>query len=283
MTEEHPEIIKKKRGRKPKSYYIFKAEDSLKNSNPINSEEEKVILHLPITINEINTIEHADTSIFIKNDITDQKSIESASNSEYNTTCNKDKIVMNNINKILTHTITVNENTRCWWCHHSFNAPAIQLPENYYNDTFYCIGHFCSYNCAKAYNISLNDILIHKRESLINLMYYKTYGYYINIKAAPHWFTLKKYGGILSIDEYRHSFNITNKEFVILHPPMISRQMQIEESYKIDKLKEIHINKINKIYSEMDSEYVIKRNKKLPSADLNLEVTMGIKRTTKNK
>ena len=64
---------------------------------------------------------------------------------------------------------------------------------------------------------------------------------------------------------------------------MISRQMQIEESYKIDKLKEIHINKINKIYSEMDSEYVIKRNKKLPSADLNLEVTMGIKKTTKNK
>ena len=73
------------------------------------------------------------------------------------------------------------------------------------------------------------------------------------------------------------------KEYTILHPPLISRQMQIEESYKINKLKEVHIDKLNKIYSEIDSEYIIKRNKSLTSSQLNLESTMGlIKKKCKN-
>jgi hypothetical protein len=52
--------------------------------------------------------------------------------------------------------------------------------------------------------------------------------------------------------------------------------MQIEESYKLTKLKEVPIDKINKIYSEVDSDYTIKRSKPIQSSQLNLETTMGL-------
>ena len=61
------------------------------------------------------------------------------------------------LNKINIHTIKINEDTKCWWCKNSFNTPNITLPEQYFDGTFYCIGNFCSYNCAKAYNLDLND------------------------------------------------------------------------------------------------------------------------------
>ena len=52
--------------------------------------------------------------------------------------------------------------------------------------------------------------------------------------------------------------------------------MQIEESYKFNKLKEVPIDKLNKIYSEIESEYAIKRNKPIQTDQLNLEKTMGL-------
>jgi hypothetical protein len=60
--------------------------------------------------------------------------------------------------------------------------------------------------------------------------------------------------------------------------------MQIEESYKINKLKEVPIEKLNKIYSDVqgcDSEYAIKRSKPIQSSQLNLVTTMGLKKTKK--
>lgn len=284
MTEETKEVVKKKRGRRPKNYYISKSENI---NQHINSEDEKVILHLPININTINNncsnnnstlnftqnnVEYSETSIFIKHEM--EKSVDSLTASDNN----KDNIVINNINRIISHTINTDKNTKCWWCRYSFKNDPIQLPENYLNNIFYCIGHFCSFNCAKSFNIYSNDSNMYKRESLLNFMYYVMYDQNIYIKQAPHWLTLKDYGGILSIDEFRENFNIANKDYVILNPPIMSRKMQIEESYKIDKLKEVHINKLNKIYSEINSDYVIKRTKKMPLSELNLENTMGIKR-----
>ena len=58
--------------------------------------------------------------------------------------------------------------------------------------------------------------------------------------------------------------------------------MQIEESYKLNKFKEVPIDKVNRIYSEIESEYAIKRNNPIQMKQLNLETTMGlIKKKTK--
>ena len=110
-----------------------------------------------------------------------------------------------------------------------------------------------------------------------------TFSEYKEITPAPHWITLEEYGGTLSIDKFRENSIITSKEYVVLHPPLISRQMQIEESYKMNKLKEVPIDKVNKLYSEIDSEYTIKRSKPVQTNQLNLETTMGLIKTKKSK
>jgi hypothetical protein len=283
------EIIHKKRGRKPKNYTIIHPQFEIENKviESINTDEEKIILHLPITINEINDFDNYDTvdnSLFIKSDkeikihaynniVNDTDSTDSLRTPINN---NYDKININTVQKISTHNLHFTQNTKCWWCRSCFNTPSLELPEDYYNDTFFCIGHFCSFNCMKKYNLELNDHLIWKRDSLINLFYYKIHKNYKEITPAPHWMILKEYGGCLTIEEFRNNFIINSKEYIILHPPLISRQMQIEESYNIQKLKEVPIDNLNRIYSDIETEYTIKRSNPIKSDQLNLEKTMGL-------
>lgn len=281
-------ITKKKRGRKPKNFntLLQKSDNSIILEDEVNSEKENIIFHLHITIDEINANESTDMSLFIKseNDIKkDLQKIKSLDNSESTESvkssvlsCSNKLVLNNNINKIITHFMNFNKNTKCWWCKNCFNSSPIQLPEDYYNETFFCIGHFCSFSCMKSYNLDINDSLLWKRESLINLLYYMTYSEYKEINHAPHWITLEEFGGNLSINQFRENSVINTKEYLVLHPPLVSRQMQIEESYKLNKLKEVPIDKVNKIYSEIDSEYAIKRKNPIQLNQLNLETTMGL-------
>ena len=128
----------------------------------------------------------------------------------------------------------------------------------------------------KANNIDINDNFIWKRESLINLMYYLTYGTYKEIKPAPSWLILKDFGGNLSIVDYRKNFEIVNNEYVILHPPLISRQLQIEESYK-KNTSTVVVNKLDKLLFN-NNNLSIKRNKPIETSQINLEKSMGLKR-----
>lgn len=265
------DIIKKKRGRKPKNI-INKTDNIVTSDENKISENENIILHLPITINNINDYNNKlNNNLLIINN--SDENILKEDDSEYISSIIN---INSNINKINTHVLNFTKNTKCWWCKHKFETPPVQLPEDYYNNIFYCIGNFCSFNCMKSYNLDLNDTLIWKRESLINLIYFLTYSKYIKIVPAPHWLTLIDFGGNLSINEFRMNFYNNSKEFIILHPPLISRQMQIEESYKINKIKEVPIDKVNKIYSDIDSEYMLKRNKNNTNLLSNLEISMGI-------
>jgi hypothetical protein len=327
------EIIKKKRGRKPKN--IINNLNILIEKNANNkeekTEEENIILHLPITLNDIinhdahntkephdlnnpnnphdpndpndvydahDTHDTTDISLFIKNEDIQYKKIEDSetttcggnvtsiknsikdkvlkTESNLSPVMSSSKITCNNVNKITTHNLVFNNNVKCWWCKNLFETPPVQLPEDYYNNTFYCIGHFCSFNCTKSYNLDLNDLLLWKRESLLNLLYYLTYSEYKHIESSPHWLILEEFGGILSINDFRHNSIVNVKDYLILHPPLISRQIQIEESYKINKLREVPIDKLNKIYSDINNDYMIKRNKPISNAHLNLETTMGL-------
>ena len=283
MTESNI-VQHKKRGRKPKNYVNTNIISNICSTihENINSEEEKVIYHLPLNPNDINDTQV--NNLFIKNNLANKV------NCNNNSVINDDNLLSvsgsdfinstiinnnNNINKIIIHQINFNKNTKCWWCKNNFSTPAIQLPESYSDGIFYCTGNFCSYNCAKSYNLDLNDVSTYKRNSLINFLYNLTYSENKNIISAPHWLSLEEYGGILTIEQFRENFIINNKEYIVLHPPIISRQMQIEESYKISKLKEVSINKLNKIYSDIDSEYTIKRNKSYQATNISLEETMG--------
>ena len=129
----------------------------------------------------------------------------------------------------------------------------------------------------------MNDNLTWKRSSLLNLLYYKTYMEYVDIIPAPSWLVLEDYGGTLNITDFRNNFIVNSKEYIVLHPPLISRQMQIEESYKINKIQNVPINTLNKIYSDIDSELQLKRNKPVILSQMNLENTMGLLRGKKKK
>jgi len=292
MSEIIPQL--KKRGRKPKNKII---ENKILNS-PINSEEDAIIAHLPISLEDIVNIENTnyddDNNIFIKSE-TDFSSITFKENPKeiiQNKQESKDKILEKinqkileteknfifgkNVNKVNVHNIQFKQNTKCLWCKYTFDTPSIEMPEDYYNDTFYCCGHFCSWNCVMAYNIDLNDTASWKRGSLINLMFYKTYNIFKEITPAPSWLMLEDFGGILSIKDFRELFIINNKDYLVLHPPIITRQLQIEESYK----KTAH-GVANKIENLQENELVLKRSKPTEATFFNLEKTMGLRRKVK--
>jgi len=277
------EIIQlKKRGRKPKNKLI----ENKVNDIPINSEDESIIVHLPISLNDVESIYYEDikteeNNIFIKSE-SDFTTIKFKEENKLEETEDKliekinQKILGKNLNKINVHNIQFKQNTKCLWCKYSFSTLPVEMPEDYYNDTFYCYGHYCSWNCMMAYNIDLNDTATWKRASLINLMFNKTYGFFKEIIPAPSWLMLADFGGILEINDFRNLFIVNNKDYLVLHPPMITRQLQIEESYK-KSLPGI-VNKIE-IFQEYD--LALKRTKPIDANNFNLEKTMGLRRKVK--
>jgi len=274
-----PIKILRKRGRKPKNKI---SEVVSTNEEIINSDKEVIIAYLPIKINDleidINSDKEDNDNVFIKSETTFFENKIKEKNDIINSSVESEINVNNKyLNKINIYNIEFNQNTKCWWCKNIFNTPKVVLPEEFNNDTFYCIGNFCSYNCAKAYNIDLNDLLLWKRESLLNLLYYLTYGYYKQIIHAPSWLILKEFGGFIDIKEYRKNFETNNSEYLVLHPPIISRQMQIEESYKKSQPHFSAISKIDKLIYDSEN-LMLKRNKPVETSQFNLETTMGLKR-----
>lgn len=131
----------------------------------------------------------------------------------------------------------------CWWCCHEFDTLPLGLPIKYKNKKYLIKGIFCSFNCLTAYN----NIYKLTPKHLINQLYKDVTGTiiipnkslyrdflnkqldinlfnnneihktnYINsliklttdkLIPAPPKELLKKFGGVLTIDEYRQSFN----------------------------------------------------------------------------
>lgn len=317
----------KKRGRKPKSKTVENKIDLI----DVNSETEPIIIHLPISLEDIVNISNEkmnlnnSTTKLIKQihidsvGQSDSEGKETTNNlfikseSEFKTDKKADKLLKKliesplspdkkddiigkkqnllsiepekifvlgrNINKVNVHNIKFKLGTKCLWCKYAFDTPAIELPEDYFNNIFYCIGNFCSWNCAKAHNIDLNDTSTWKRESLLNLMFFQTYGSFKDITPAVSWLMLEDYGGRLTIEDFRKLFILNNKDYIVLHPPLVTRQLQIEESYK----KSTGNYNINKTETAYDGEFLLKRSKPLETNNLNLEKTMGLKRKMKTK
>lgn len=117
----------------------------------------------------------------------------------------------------------------CWWCREEFKTMPIGIPLHYhvkntknqakfqnlfsgneeYNtieDFFETEGVFCSFPCCKAFIIENSPKCYSNSTTLLTLLYYKIYGKLINIEQAPSWKILTKWGGHLSIEEFRSSF-----------------------------------------------------------------------------
>jgi hypothetical protein len=79
----------------------------------------------------------------------------------------------------------------------------------------------------------------------------------------------RKFGGILSIDEFRTNLIINSLEYNYIKPPIISRISYVEK---------IPIKKDNDDENIKNEDLVLKRNKPLKSSKYNLESIMGLKK-----
>ena len=132
---------------------------------------------------------------------------------EYKKTASMDDVIKRSVSKMNTNfilhvngkqTIKNNTNLRCWWCTYQFKTSPCFIPIKYYNNKFHVFGCFCSYNCAAAYSLNLNDYKAAERHSLLKKLYSKVSGEPCeNIKISPPKETLKDYGGTLTINQFR--------------------------------------------------------------------------------
>jgi len=119
-------------------------------------------------------------------------------------------------------------NVACWWCCHQFNGSPCTLPTKYdqFKKKYNFTGIFCSWNCAKAYNLDKNDYKTFERNELITLLVKQLSSIEdaICIKKAPPRQALQIFGGYMNINQFRSSFsrvdgfhmNLMN--YVYIHP-----------------------------------------------------------------
>jgi hypothetical protein len=109
----------------------------------------------------------------------------------------------------------------CWWCTYNFDTTPCFIPERYVNNKYYVFGCFCSFSCAYAYNQNMNDYKVHVRNSLLNQMYSTIFEIKTPIPIAPPKEMLEKFGGELTIEQFRDPALLIKKEFRITIPPMV--------------------------------------------------------------
>lgn len=294
---------RKKKGRKPSAKILNK--DNIKTFNSDNC----LIAHIPVSLNQINKFNtkykiqekiienkvekpknlNIDNKINLFSDST-YKKLDLNQNTEK--TCiyekkikelekkifeleNKKKCNLINYNyssfNFLNKPIKKNNNLLCWWCCHSFENNPVYLPDYKLKDSIHVIGYFCSFNCAQAYNINLNDYKVWDRSAYLNEMYYKLNKKYKKISSAPSKFCLKKFGGDMDISEYRSKFLDTESNFSLIIPPLIPIIPAVEE---YDKNK----NKNNQIFIDnSDENLVLKRKTPIKFSNNSIEKAMNLK------
>lgn len=142
-----------------------------------------------------------------------------------------------NINLNLIHldkdgNIVISDKTSiaCWWCTYNFDSSPCFLPDRYYSGKYYVFGCFCSYNCVLAYNeYDVKDYRTNLRKSLIKQMYAQISGSDEVLLAARRRELLKKFGGKLTIEEFRSKSLLFTKDIKMKIPPCVPLLLTVEE------------------------------------------------------
>ena len=109
----------------------------------------------------------------------------------------------------------------CFWCTYEFDNPPFYIPKHSDDSKMYGYGSFCRPECAVGYLMKegIDDSTKFERYNLLNRIYASIYDYKKNIKPAPDpYYTLDKFYGNLSIQEYRRLLNSEHLLSIIEKP-----------------------------------------------------------------
>jgi hypothetical protein len=110
----------------------------------------------------------------------------------------------------------------CFWCTYDFENQPCYIPKYETDSSIHAYGSFCCPECAAAFLFeeNIDDSVKFERFHLMNQVYGGIYGYQKNIQLAPNpYYTLSKYYGNLSIEEYR-ALSQTDRIFIVIDRPL---------------------------------------------------------------
>lgn len=119
----------------------------------------------------------------------------------------------------------------CWWCTLDIGEKEYNLPYKYEPERrkFHTMGHFCSWECVKSYNLHERNAGWGSINSNITLMRTRMYGRTTRLRCAPHRNCLIKFGGTLTEDEFR---NYTSPE-----PPVVTMPTKVQFLHEVVEKK----------------------------------------------
>jgi hypothetical protein len=143
-------------------------------------------------------------------------------------------------------------------------------------NTFHTTGNFCSWSCMKSYAVEKYGL---SRGGLICgnivMMRKKMYNQIGPVKAAPWRFSLKEFGGDLTIEEFRknHTVDLDTPKDVATQPVVDNLIPLVSNTKKMNEIKNATSN---------NNALKLKRTKPLKRSHNNLESALGLIITPKS-
>lgn len=185
------------------------------------------------------------------------------------------------------------ENTEgliCWWCVHDLpQLPCFHLPIRYDSDreSFVTIGNFCSWSCAKAYAVDMNSARWGEIQSNLAIMRLRAFGKYVPMFTAPKREALKKFGGSLTIEEFRAFSNERAPPVVFPNDVQLHQTVGVSLTEPHSMIQKTNMRGDKKMMNAIESSessgdsLKLKRGKPLERSKSKLESSLGITRKAK--
>jgi hypothetical protein len=268
--KEKPIKKPKKRGRKPKGGKIVEKNVILSNKK---DSVENIILHLKcsskdIENEKINNEEENEIKSYVinktKNTMINFDSYKKNNLPNKQNTDGIDKELIWEKIKLLKLQLHKNDiadkRSNCFWCTYCFDNPPIYIPKRIVNDQIEVYGCFCSPECAVAYlkKEKINTSTLWERYAILNNIYCKIFNYEKNIKPAPNpFYTLEKYYGNLTIEEYRSKLS-DDRILMVVDKPLTKIMPDMYEEN--NDLPDIYTSTLDNNYNS-NTSYSLYRNK----------------------
>ena len=154
----------------------------------------------------------------------------------------------------------------CWWCCHPFPGPSLHFPYKYdqHRKHFTTIGHFCTWECMKAYGIEQG--ITYRSEFIALFRKHAQGGVSISCLPAPKRPALRMFGGTLTIEEFRQG----SSNVIVTMPWETHVMPTVATTHRAVQYQQQPVSQ------NQETSLVLKRNKPLQREKSSLESSLGI-------